>query len=120
MSDVFFAELGIRHPDHVLDAGSGTHAVQTCRVMKAFEPLVAELTPDVVVVVGDVNSTLACALVTAKLGHRWRMLKRACAAATSQCPRRSTGSSPTGVMAGASLAAGSLAGNEARLTGGPG
>jgi UDP-N-acetylglucosamine 2-epimerase (non-hydrolysing) len=68
MSDVFFAELGIRRPDHFLGAGSGTHAVQTCRVMTAFEPLVAELAPDVVVVVGDVNSTLACALVTAKQG----------------------------------------------------
>jgi UDP-N-acetylglucosamine 2-epimerase (non-hydrolysing) len=68
MSEVFFAELGIRRPDHFLGAGSGTHAVQTCRVMTAFEPLAAELAPDVVVVVGDVNSTLACALVTAKLG----------------------------------------------------
>jgi UDP-N-acetylglucosamine 2-epimerase (non-hydrolysing) len=68
MSDVFFAELGIRRPDHFLGAGSGTHAVQTCRVMTAFEPLVAELAPDMVVVVGDVNSTLACVLVTAKQG----------------------------------------------------
>jgi UDP-N-acetylglucosamine 2-epimerase (non-hydrolysing) len=68
MSDVFFTELGIRRPDHFLGVGSGTHAVQTCRVMTAFEPIVAELAPDVVVVVGDVNSTLACALVTAKLG----------------------------------------------------
>ena len=68
MSAVFFAELGIRRPDHFLGAGSGTHAVQTCRVMTAFEPLAAELAPDVVVVVGDVNSTLACALVTAQLG----------------------------------------------------
>jgi UDP-N-acetylglucosamine 2-epimerase (non-hydrolysing) len=68
MSDVFFADLGIRPPDHFLGAGSGTHAVQTCRVMTAFEPLAAELAPDVVVVVGDVNSTLACALVAAKAG----------------------------------------------------
>jgi UDP-N-acetylglucosamine 2-epimerase (non-hydrolysing) len=68
MSEVFFADLGIRRPDHFLGAGSGTHAVQTCRVMTAFEPLVAELAPDVVVVVGDVNSTLACALVSAKQG----------------------------------------------------
>jgi UDP-N-acetylglucosamine 2-epimerase (non-hydrolysing) len=68
MSDVFFADLGIRSPDHFLGAGSGTHAAQTCRVMTAFEPLVAELAPDVVVVVGDVNSTLACALVAAKMG----------------------------------------------------
>ena len=70
MSNVFFVELGIRRPDHFLGAGSGTHAVQTCRVMTAFEPLAAGLAPDAVVVVGDVNSTLACALVTAKLGAR--------------------------------------------------
>ena len=68
MSEVFFDDLGIRPPDHFLGAGSGSHAVQTCRVMTAFEPLAFELAPDVVVVVGDVNSTLACALVTAKLG----------------------------------------------------
>src|SRR5260370_6705301 len=67
-SDVFFADLATRRPDYFLGAGSGSHAVQTCRVMTAFEPLAAELAPDVVVVVGDVNSTLACALVTAKLG----------------------------------------------------
>jgi UDP-N-acetylglucosamine 2-epimerase (non-hydrolysing) len=68
MSEVFFDDLGIRRPDHCLGAGSGSHAVQTSRVMTAFEPLACELAPDVVVVVGDVNSTLACALVTAKLG----------------------------------------------------
>ena len=68
MSDVFFADLGIRRPDYFLAAGSGSHAVQTCRMMTAFEPLAADLDPDVVVVVGNVNSTLACALVTAKLG----------------------------------------------------
>ena len=55
MSDVFFTELGIRHPDYFLGAGSGSHAVQTSRVMTAFEPLVEQLRPDVVVVVGDVN-----------------------------------------------------------------
>jgi UDP-N-acetylglucosamine 2-epimerase (non-hydrolysing) len=70
MSDVFFDDLDIRRPDHFLGAGSGSHAVQTGRVMTAFEPLALELAPDVVVVVGDVNSTLACALVTAKLGAR--------------------------------------------------
>jgi UDP-N-acetylglucosamine 2-epimerase (non-hydrolysing) len=68
MSDVFFADLGIRQPDHFLGAGSGSHAVQTSRVMTAFEPLLAELRADGVVVVGDVNSTMACALVTAKSG----------------------------------------------------
>jgi UDP-N-acetylglucosamine 2-epimerase (non-hydrolysing) len=68
MSDVFFSELGIQAPDHHLDVGSGSHAEQTARVMIAFEPLVAELQPDVVVVVGDVNSTMACAIVAAKAG----------------------------------------------------
>jgi UDP-N-acetylglucosamine 2-epimerase (non-hydrolysing) len=68
MNDVFFEELGIRRPDHFLGAGSGTHATQTSRVMMAFEPLVGEVRPDAVAVVGDVNSTMACALVTAKSG----------------------------------------------------
>jgi UDP-N-acetylglucosamine 2-epimerase (non-hydrolysing) len=68
MNDVFFADLGIRKPDHFLQVGSASHAVQTGKVMAAFEPLVAELRPDAVVVVGDVNSTVGCALVTAKSG----------------------------------------------------
>jgi UDP-N-acetylglucosamine 2-epimerase (non-hydrolysing) len=68
MSGVFFDELGIRTPDHWLSVGSGTHGEQTGRVMMAFEPLLNELAPDVVVVVGDVNSTVACALVAAKAG----------------------------------------------------
>jgi UDP-N-acetylglucosamine 2-epimerase (non-hydrolysing) len=68
MNDVFFSDLGIRQPDYFLGAGSASHATQTSRVMIAFEPLVEQLRPDVVVVVGDVNSTMACALVTAKSG----------------------------------------------------
>jgi len=68
MSDVFFADLDLRAPDHHLGVGSGSHAEQTARVMTAFEPLVERLAPDVVVVVGDVNSTLACSLVAAKAG----------------------------------------------------
>ncbi len=68
MSAVFFTELGIPKPDISLDVGSGTHAEQTARIMLAFEPVVSKLRPDVVVVVGDVNSTLACTLVAAKLG----------------------------------------------------
>ena len=68
MSEVFFEDLGTRPPDHHLNVGSGSHAEQTARVMVAFEPLLAELAPDVVVVVGDVNSTLACAVVAAKAG----------------------------------------------------
>jgi len=66
MSDVFFGDLGIRAPDHTLAAGSGTHAEQTGVVMVGFEALLAKLAADAVVVVGDVNSTLACALVAAK------------------------------------------------------
>lgn len=68
MSAVFFDELGIRAPDRYLGVGSGTHAEQTGRVMIAFEPALAEIAPDVVVVVGDVNSTVACALTAAKTG----------------------------------------------------
>src|SRR5437764_11550165 len=69
MNDVFFRDLGLRAPDHHLGAGSGTHAAQTARVMTAFEPLVDTLVPDAVVVVGDVNATVACALVAAKAGR---------------------------------------------------
>jgi UDP-N-acetylglucosamine 2-epimerase (non-hydrolysing) len=68
MSGVFLDDLGLRQPDRSLGVGSGTHAGLTARVMVAFEPVVEELDPDVVVVVGDVNSTLGCALVAAKSG----------------------------------------------------
>ena len=68
MSDAFFRDLGLPEPDVHLGIGSGTHAVQTARVMMEFEPVVLEHKPDWVLVVGDVNSTLACALVCAKLG----------------------------------------------------
>jgi UDP-N-acetylglucosamine 2-epimerase (non-hydrolysing) len=70
MSDVFFSELGIPAPDINLDVGSGTHADQTARVMMAFEPVCLRERPDWVVVVGDVNSTMACTLVASKLGIR--------------------------------------------------
>lgn len=68
MSDVFFSELGLRGPDCSLGVGSGSHASQVAKVMVAFEPVVERVRPDVVVVVGDVNSTVACALVAAKAG----------------------------------------------------
>jgi UDP-N-acetylglucosamine 2-epimerase (non-hydrolysing) len=68
MSSVFFQELGLRDPDHHLHVGSGTHAEQTARVMLALEPLVERSAPDVVVVVGDVNSTMASAIVAARAG----------------------------------------------------
>jgi UDP-N-acetylglucosamine 2-epimerase (non-hydrolysing) len=68
MSDLFFRELGIPQPDINLGIGSGTHAQQTAQIMTAFEPIVLDLKPDVVLVVGDVNSTIACGLVAVKLG----------------------------------------------------
>ena len=68
LSSVFFDDLGIPRPDHNLDVGSGSHAQQTAEIMRRFEPVLIENDPDGVVVVGDVNSTIACALVASKLG----------------------------------------------------
>ena len=68
MSEAFFRDLGLPKPDVHLGVGSGSHAAQTAAIMKAFEPVVVREKPDWVTVVGDVNSTLACALVCAKLG----------------------------------------------------
>src|SRR5208283_4055096 len=68
MSKLFFEELHIPRPDVDLGVGSGSHAVQTAEVMRRFEPVVLEQKPDAVVVVGDVNSTFACALTAVKLG----------------------------------------------------
>jgi len=70
MSDVFFDQLGIALPDVNLAVGSGTHARQTAEIMTRFEPVLLERKPDLVLVYGDVNSTVACALVSAKLGVR--------------------------------------------------
>jgi UDP-N-acetylglucosamine 2-epimerase (non-hydrolysing) len=67
MSDAFFADLQMPQPDVYLGAGSGSHAAQTAEVMKRFEPVLIEHAPDALLVVGDVNSTFACALVAAKL-----------------------------------------------------
>lgn len=67
MNDRFFSDLGIRAPDYHLEVGSGSHANQTAEVMKRFEPVMLEENPSAVLVVGDVNSTIACALVASKL-----------------------------------------------------
>src|SRR3989337_2384049 len=67
MSRLFFEELGIPKPDINLEVGSGSHAVQTAEIMKRFEPVVLDFKPDYVLVVGDVNSTIACGLVAVKL-----------------------------------------------------
>jgi len=70
MSELFFRQLGIPEPDRNLGVGSASHAVQTAEIMRAFEPVVLEERPDAVLVVGDVNSTIACGLVAVKLGIR--------------------------------------------------
>ena len=67
MSDTIFSDLGLPEPDAYLGVGSRSHAEQTAGVMMAFEPVLREARPDWVVLVGDVNSTLACALVATKL-----------------------------------------------------
>jgi UDP-N-acetylglucosamine 2-epimerase (non-hydrolysing) len=67
MSQVFLEELGVGPPDFSLDVGSGSHAQQTARVMERLEPVLLEVDPDIVLVPGDVNSTMAAALVACKL-----------------------------------------------------
>jgi len=67
MSGTFFSDLALAQPDVQLGVGSGSHAVQTAEIMKRFEPVLLERRPDIVIVVGDVNSTVACALVTSKI-----------------------------------------------------
>src|SRR2546429_5491352 len=70
MSTAFFEQLWIPAPDFHLGVGSGSHARQTADVMQRLEPILVELRPDLLLVYGDVNSTLAAALVAAKLGVR--------------------------------------------------
>jgi UDP-N-acetylglucosamine 2-epimerase (non-hydrolysing) len=68
MSEVFFEELGMPEPDHMLEVGSGTHAQQTARVIERLEPVLLEEEPDLVLVPGDVNSTMAATVTATKLG----------------------------------------------------
>ena len=68
MSDAFFRDLGLPPPNANLDVGSGSHAQQTAAIMQRFEPVLLETRPDLVLVYGDVNSTVAAALVATKLG----------------------------------------------------
>ena len=67
MSEIFFEELGVPAPDHMLEVGSGSHALQTARTMERLEPVLIAERPDLVVVPGDVNSTLAAALTAVKM-----------------------------------------------------
>jgi UDP-N-acetylglucosamine 2-epimerase (non-hydrolysing) len=101
MSQAFFDDLGIRAPDHFLGVGGGSHAAQTARIMERFEPVLLETRPDWVLVPGDVNSTLAAALVTVKLteatgarlahleaglrSHDWRMPEEVNRVLTDRC-----------------------------------
>jgi UDP-N-acetylglucosamine 2-epimerase (non-hydrolysing) len=68
MSEVFFDELGVPEPDHMLGVGSGTHAQQTARVLERLEPVLEGERPEIVLVPGDVNSTLAASLCASRLG----------------------------------------------------
>jgi UDP-N-acetylglucosamine 2-epimerase (non-hydrolysing) len=68
MSEVFLEELGVPAPDHMLEVGSGSHAQQTARVMERLEPVLLDEKPDLVMVPGDVNSTLAATLTAVKMG----------------------------------------------------
>jgi UDP-N-acetylglucosamine 2-epimerase (non-hydrolysing) len=70
LSEVFIGDLGLPEPDVNLEAGSGSHARQTAEIMLRFEPVLSDFQPDWLLVPGDVNSTLACALVASKLGIR--------------------------------------------------
>ena len=67
MSEVFFEELGVPVPDHMLEVGSGSHAEQTARIMERLEPVLVEEQPDLVMAPGDVNSTLAAVLTAVKM-----------------------------------------------------
>ena len=67
MSDIFFQQLELPDPDYFLGIGGGTHTEQTARIMLAFEQIILKERPDLVLVVGDVNSTIACALVAIKM-----------------------------------------------------
>ena len=68
MSEVFFRQLGIPTPDINLEVGSSSHAVQTAQIMMKFEEVALQHKPDRVLVYGDINSTMACSVVSAKLG----------------------------------------------------
>ncbi len=69
MSHTFFEDLNLPEPDINLGVGSGTHATQTAEIMQKFEPVLLEMHPDVLLVVGDVNSTIACTLVASKIEY---------------------------------------------------
>jgi UDP-N-acetylglucosamine 2-epimerase (non-hydrolysing)/UDP-GlcNAc3NAcA epimerase len=92
LSRVFFDELGLPRPEHRLELGGGSNTSQTARMLAALETLLLVESPDVVLVYGDTNSTLAGALAAAQYRVRSPTSKRACAPSTGGCPRSSTAS----------------------------
>jgi UDP-N-acetylglucosamine 2-epimerase (non-hydrolysing) len=95
MSGAFFRELEIPAPDYYLEVGSGSHAVQTAEIMRRFEPVVEQERPGAVLVVGDVNSTMAASIVAKKLWIPVVHVEAGCAATTARCRRRSIAWLPT-------------------------
>ena len=95
LSEVFFLQLGLPEPDVNLGVGSGSHAQQTAETMIGLEQELTEVPAGPVVVVGDVNSTVAAGAGGQEAGHRSRTPRPACAASTAPCRRRSTAGSPT-------------------------
>ena len=95
MSDVFFRDLGLPKADFHLEAGSASHSLQTARIVMRFEEVVESVGPACVVVFGDVNSTLACALVCAKEHIPWSTWKQASGVSIAVCRKKSTGCSST-------------------------
>jgi len=69
ISDSFFQDLGLPEPDVNLEVGSGTHATQIAEIIKQFEPKLLDFCPDVLLAVGDVNSTITCSLVASKIKY---------------------------------------------------
>lgn len=88
MASVFFRDLSLPEPDRSLGVGSGSHAVQTAKVMIGFEEVCLDERPDLVVAVGDVNSTLAAALVASKLLIPLAPWRQAFGASIEACRRR--------------------------------
>jgi len=86
----FFSGSWNPEPDCNLEVGSGSHAQQTAEIMRTFEPVLLERKPDLVLVYGDVNSTVAAALVSSKLKSESATSKLGCDHATAVCPRKST------------------------------
>lgn len=91
-------------PDIYLGVGSGSHAEQTAKIMVEFEKILQKEVPDMVIVVGDVNSTLACSIVAAKMLVPVAHVEAACAVTTARCPKKSTDWSQTRFLICSSLA----------------